>query len=311
MLGANGRFGCAAVRSFSAAGWRVLAQARRPLDERIDGVIHLPIALEDCAELAAYAAGARTVVYAICPPTAQWPRQLLPLARAGMDVAQRLGAVFMTPGNVSNFGKSMPPLLREDTLQRPDTRRGRLRCVLEAEIETCCQQGTRAVILRAGDFFGSGHGTWLDMSIAKSLTKGRLIYPGPRDVPHAWAYLPDLARAFVALASREDLPAFTRLHFTGHTLTGTQLLEGIVRAAAALGIAPARGFKFSTMPWPVIRAGGLLVPLWRQISAMEYLWRVPHALDGSALQALLGEQPATPLDDALAKTLRTLVPVHR
>jgi hypothetical protein len=65
------------------------------------------------------------------------------------------------------------------------------------------------------------------------------------------------------------------------------------------------------MPWPVIRAGGLLVPLWRQISAMEYLWRVPHALDGSALQALLGEQPATPLDDALAKTLRTLVPAHR
>ena len=29
---------------------------------------------------------------------------------------------------------------------------------------------------------------------------------------------------------------------------------------------------------------------------MEYLWRVPHALDGRALAAAVGALPATPLD---------------
>lgn len=304
VLGAQGRFGAAATRAFTAAGWRVLAQARRPPAGLPDGTVHLPAALEDVDAIAARAAGARAVVYAINPPYTQWPRQMLPLARAGMDVAQRLDAVFMLPGNVYNFGESMPPLLREDTPQRPSARKGRIRCELEAEIEARCARGARAVILRAGDFFGSGHGTWLDLVIAKSLAKGRLIYPGPRDAAHAWAYLPDLARTFVALAGREGLPAFTRLHFPGHTLTGAQLLDGIGRAAAMLGVAPAKGFKVGTMPWPLIRAGGLLVPMWREIAEMAYLWRVPHALDGSALRALLGELPATPLDEALVQALR-------
>ncbi len=308
ILGARGRFGPAATRAFAAAGWRVLAQARRLPDALPQGAVPLEAALEDGAEIAARAAGARAVVYAVNPPYTDWPAQMLPLARAGMDLAQRLDAVFMLPGNVYNFGESMPPLLREDAPQRPSSRKGRLRCELEAELEARCARGARAVVLRAGDFFGGGPGTWLDLVIAKSLAKGRLVYPGPLDVRHAWAYLPDLAQVFVPLAGHEGLPAFTRLHFPGHTLTGAQLLAGLEGAAARLGIAPAGGFSRGTMPWPLIRAGGLLVPMWREIAEMAYLWRVPHALDGSALEALLGPLPATPLDEALLRALRAREP---
>jgi hypothetical protein len=57
----------------------------------------------------------------------------------------------------------------------------------------------------------------------------------------------------------------------------------------------------------LIRAGGLLVPMWRELAAMSYLWRVPHALDGSALQAAVGPLPATPLQEALRRTLQDLL----
>jgi hypothetical protein len=41
---------------------------------------------------------------------------------------------------------------------------------------------------------------------------------------------------------------------------------------------------------------------------MSYLWRVPHQLDDSALRARIGTLAATPLQDALAATLRDLFP---
>ena len=83
---------------------------------------------------------------------------------------------------------------------------------LEAELQQRAQAGRlRAVVIRAGDFFGAGSGSWLDLAIAKDVAKGRLVYPGPLDLPHAWAYLPDLARAFVRIAQQPDRSRFAVL----------------------------------------------------------------------------------------------------
>jgi len=60
------------------------------------------------------------------------------------------------------------------------------------------------------------------------------------------------------------------------------------------------------LPWRVFKLGGLLVPMWREIAEMAYLWQVPHALDGSALMRAVGPLPATTLDDALGGTLLAL-----
>ncbi|MFO1217803.1 MAG: epimerase [Burkholderiaceae bacterium] len=306
VLGANGRFGGAAVQAFGAAGWRVLAQARRAPEQLPPGARHLGIDMADTARLAAAAQGVRAVVYAVNPPYTQWAAQALPLARQGMALAERLGATFMLPGNVYNFGAHMPAVLREDTPQRADTRKGRLRFEMEAELAARAALGLRSVVIRAGDFFGAGSGSWLDLVIAKDLRRGRLVYPGPLDVPHAWAYLPDLARAFVAAASHGALPAFARLHFAGHTLTGAELLAAIERAAESLGQRPARGWRHGSMPWGVIRIGGLVVPMWREIAEMAYLWRVPHALDGRAMRDALGPLPTTDLHVAMRQALIAL-----
>ncbi|MCA6228948.1 MAG: NAD(P)H-binding protein, partial [Phenylobacterium sp.] len=127
ILGANGRFGAAAVKAFADAGWRVLAQARRPQAALPPGAEALTLALGETEALAAAAAGAEVVVHAVNPPYTDWETQLMPLGRQGMDVAERLGALFMLPGNVYAYGEAMPALLAEDTPERPTNAKGRLR----------------------------------------------------------------------------------------------------------------------------------------------------------------------------------------
>ena len=309
VVGAQGRFGRAAVDAFADAGWSVLALARRAPDASVRaGVRWLDSPLADPATLAG-AAGARVLVHAANPLYTRWPTEALPLARASMDLAQRLGATFMLPGNVYGFGAGMPAHLEEATPERPTTRKGAIRVAMEAELRERVAAGLDSVVLRAGDFFGgSAPGNWFDQAIVKSIAQGKLVYPGPLDVAHAWAYLPDFARAFVAVAAapRATAPAARRFHFEGHTLTGAELLEALQRVASRLGLAPARGWRRGSLPWPLIRLVGLAVPLWRELAEMAYLWRVPHRLDGTALRTAVGPLPATALETALTDSLLAL-----
>lgn len=307
ILGANGRLGAAAVRAFASAGWCVLAQARRAPASLPAGARHLATPLTDTAALALAAAGARAVVYAINQPYPQWASEALPQARLGMDVAERLSATFMFPGNVYNFGANMPAQLKPDTPQTPSTQKGRIRVAIENEMRSRAAQGLRCVVIRAGDFFGVGTGSWFDRVIVKSLASGKLTYAGPLDRAHAWAYVPDLARSFVAVARRtEQLPSFVALHFPGYTLTGAEFLGAIERAAAVLGLAPSGGMRRAALPWGLIRAGAWFVPSWREIVDLAYLFAVPHALSDESLRRAIGALEITPIDAAMIATLNAL-----
>ncbi len=307
ILGANGRFGLAAAQAFDATGWSVLAHVRReaaagmPAGARLvrGELAQLPGAL-------AGAAAPAVVVYALNPIYTRWDEEALPTARAGMDLAERLGARFMLPGNVYNFGADMPALIDETVPQRPTTRKGQIRHEMEGDLAQRAAAGRlRSIVITAGDFFGGGTGSWFDQAIVKSVAGGKLVYPGPPDIVHAWAYLPDLARAFVALAATQAKP-FDRFHFAGHAVTGREFIAATERAAASLGLAPARGWRHGPMPWAVIRAGGLVVPMWRELARMSYLWRVPHALDGRKLGARCPQLATTPLIEALRESLVAL-----
>ena len=308
ILGANGRLGCAAARAFDAAGWRVRAQVRRDSSPELPRrALSLHRSLDGVDALVAEACGASVVVHAINPAYTRWDAEAMPALRRGLDIAERLGAHFMLPGNVYNFGASMPALLMETTPFSPDTRKGEIRVEMEALMQSrAAAGGFTASVVRAGDFFGGGRGNWFDLAIVKSLAAGKLVYPGPLDVTHAWAYLPDLARAFVQVASLPSPATFDVWHFDGHTATGAQFLAATEDAAADLGCAPTGTWRRSGMPWSLMAAAGLVVPTWRELARMSYLWRTPHALDGGRLHALPGRPPATPLAVALVQSLSDL-----
>ncbi len=309
VLGANGRFGLAATQAFAAAGWHVLAHVRRDAVAGMPGSVELVRApLEAVAGALAGRPTPNVVVHGINPIYTRWDEEALPAARAAMDLAGHLGARFMLPGNVYNYGAGMPALLDETTPQRPTTAKGRIRAEMEAELERRAASGRLcATVVTAGDFFGGGSGSWLDQAIVKRVARGRLDYPGDPALVHAWAYLPDLARAFVALAEAPAAAPLERFTFAGHSVTGHEFLAAIERAATTLGIStPARGWGHGRMPWPLIRALGVVVPMFRELARMSYLWRVPHALSGRRLATRCPMLPATLLDEAMHASLVAL-----
>ena len=138
--------------------------------------------------------------------------------------AEGSGATLLFPGSVWNYGRGMPPVLDESTPMQPTTRKGGMRVEIEQRIREACDRGMRAIVLRAGDFFGGGSGSWFDLVIAKDIGRGRLTYPGPLDVEHAWAYLPDFAATLVRLAEqRANFGACETFGFPGHAVTGQRV----------------------------------------------------------------------------------------
>ena len=308
ILGANGRFGLAAAQAFARAGWDVVAQVRRtpaagmPANAR---VVFAPI--DDIDAVCGEAAGATVVVHALNPAYTRWHTELLPMARLGMDIAERLGARFALPGNVYNFGAGMPARLVEGTPHQPTTRKGRLREQLESELRARAPR-LRSLVLRGGDFFGSGEGNWFDIAMVKDVARGRLAYPGSRTLTHAWAYLPDMAAALAALCESSALPDVADIHFPGFALTGDELLDALEKAARALGVDAPQPLRRGGVPWGLMRAGALVVPLWREVVEMRYLWETSHALESRSFAALAPGFRATPLDAALRASLRAFVP---
>jgi nucleoside-diphosphate-sugar epimerase len=322
ILGARGRFGLACARAFANAGWQVLAHMRAgtsaPAEaeagEQGDGRIrwlscdlHDTAALAQAATAQAGASGVAVVVHALNPAytNAAWKAQVLPLTEAALRLCRALDATLMLPGNIYNFGAAMPAVLSEDTAQMAQTIKGQVRITMEAQLR---QSGVRSIVIRAGDFFGSGRGTWLDQALVKDIAKGVFTYPGALDVATAWAYLPDLARCFVAVAQkRRQLKGFEVLHFAGHRITARQWLEVLSPLAQAQGWVPAgRSLRYQRLPWAVIRLAAWVVPTWAALVEMRYLWDTPHALDNRKLVALLGAEPHTPLAQAAQAALREL-----
>lgn len=309
ILGAGGRFGLAAAHAFATAGWRVLAQMRAGAqvpaqalgDRRVQWIFQ---DLNALAQLTDAAAGASVVVHALNPANTNkaWRAKSQAMLDGSIQVARAVGATLMLPGNVYNFGADMPRVLHENTPQQARTVKGQVRIAMEAQLQS---SGVRSVVIRAGNFFGSGSGSWFDKSIVKDLKKGIIIYPGPRGACTAWAYLPDLARTFVEVAARRDaVNTFEVYHFAGYGLTAQHWLEVLTPIAQAQGwLQPGAAVTLKGLPWGVIRVGGWFNPVWASLVEMRYLWERPHILANDKLVALLGAEPHTPLEQAACNAL--------
>ena len=299
ILGANGRLGRTVAKAFRDAGYDVVGITRSgSLPKELAGITAAAGDALDLASLTAATAGADIVFNGLNPVYSDWST-VLPMAENVMAVCRANGALHFFPGTVYNFGQPMPAVLTEDTPFRPTTEKGRIRVAMEALFRAEAEAGrVRTVLLRAGDFFGgTGTGGWFDTVMASKVTKGIYTAAGPVDLVHEWAYLPDLADAFVALAENLDgLGAYEVLHFPGHALTDLQM-------KAAMEKAVGRPLRLSALPWWVLRAGGPFVPMWRAIVSMSYLRFEEHRLVSDRLEGIIGPVPHTPLEPAVAAAL--------
>jgi nucleoside-diphosphate-sugar epimerase len=287
-----------------AEGWRVRALNRDPeTARRRSGRADLEWVKGDAmveAEVLAAVEGADLLVHGANPPGYRnWAGLQMPMLRSSIAAARAAGARLVFPGTVYNYGPDAFPTLTEKSPQNPITRKGAIRAGMEQALRTAADDGLKVLIVRAGDFFGPGATTnsWLGSGLVKA---GRplaaVTYPGPLEVAHGWAYLPDVAETMVRLAQRDDLGAFETFHMRGHAVTGDELVAALSRVAG-------RKLPVSRLPWFAIRGLAPFNETFREMLEMRYLWEAPVLMDNAKLVARLGEEPHTAIDEALAAAL--------
>lgn len=297
ILGAAGRVGLAVAQAFLDAGFRVKAATRNGRAV-MSGTEPVAVDAMDTAQLRTAIAGVDVVFNGLNPPYTEWKSAAMPMARNVMHAMRGSGALHLFPGNVYSFGSPMPNVLREETPQRPTANKGKIRVEMEELFaREAREHGTRTIILRAGDFFGGGPGSWFDLALTSRIKSGVFVAPAAMNLPHAWAYLPDLAATFAKLpAISSQLAPFETLHFPGHTVTLADMKSGIEKA---LG----RPLKTSTLPWWALRLTTPFSAMNREILEMRYLWDEEHRLVSDKLQQLVGPVPHTPLNEAIARAI--------
>lgn len=273
ILGQSGRFGRNATDAFQKAGWVV-----KGFDRSRD-------------DLRRAAIGVDVIVNAWNPPYPDWADQIPKLHARVREAAKASDATVIVPGNVYVFGPDVPHPWSEQSPHHATNPLGRIRIDMEAAY---ARDGVKTILLRAGDFLDTeASGNWFDQVMIKSLAKGRFVYPGDSDIPHAWAFLPDLTRAAVDLANRRDtLPDFADICFPGYTMTGSSL-------AAQLESILEQPVELRRMNWLPVQLARPFWPMGRCLLEMRYLWNTPHSLDGTLFSNLLPDFETTPAEDAL------------
>ena len=308
VLGATGGIGGETARQLRDAGWEVQALKRsgeRAIEQK-DGVTWLRGDALKREDVVAAAHGCSVIIHAVNPPGyRRWSELVLPMLDNTIAAAIAERATIVLPGTLYNYGPDAFGLVTEESPQHPLTRKGGIRVEMERRLESFTRNGGRALIVRAGDFFGpiAPGNNWFSQGLIKPGQSVRKIsYPGARGVGHQWSYLPDVARTIVELLARRDsLAPFATFHMKGHwDPDGTQMTQAIRRVVAReTGTEPV----VAAFPWWLLMLGAAFVTTFREMLEMRYLWRVPLRMDNARLRAVIDTEPHTPLDEAVEATL--------
>lgn len=305
ILGVTGQIGHAIGAALSKRGYRIRALTRRVNEAKVRAPFVSTWFAGDAmdADAVAHASkGAALIVHAVNPPGyTRWREAAVPMLRNTIKAALEEKATIVFPANVYVFGPSSPAVVDEATPFAPTTEKGRIRVEMEAMIEAACQRGARAIIVRAGDFFGPGYeNSWFRQAMAKGGRSATAIQTlTAAGIGHAWAYLPDLGETFARLIDRRDsLAAFERVHFAGHHDGDGRRFADAIRRVLGKPSLPIKAFAW----WQVALATPFVTFL-REVWRMRWLWRHPLKLDNTKLARLIGAEPHTPLDAAIAASL--------
>ncbi|MGF1094338.1 NAD-dependent epimerase/dehydratase family protein, partial [Klebsiella pneumoniae] len=178
ILGASGGIGGEVARRLVADNWQVRALKRgAQMRDPEDGIQWIAGDALDGGQVAAAAAGCDVIVHAVNPPGYRhWRQQVLPMLRNTLQAAERQRALVVLPGTVYNYGPDAFPLIAEEAAQQPVTRKGAIRVAMELALKDYVQRGGRALIVRAGDFFGPRAGNnWFSQGLVKPGQLPRII----------------------------------------------------------------------------------------------------------------------------------------
>jgi nucleoside-diphosphate-sugar epimerase len=304
ILGITGAIGGAIAGALARRGFAIRAMSRKPKPETL---FAFPVewvagdAMNRSAVLDA-AQGASLIVHGVNPPGYRhWRELAIPMLANTIHAASIAGATILFPANVYVYGPQSGSVVNETSPKLPTSDKGKVRLQMEQMLEEAATMfGVRSISLRAGDFFGPGvTGSWFSQCVVKGGREAKALQnPSSPGVGHSWAYVPDLAEAFGRLVDRrEQLDAFTLLHFAGHW----DPEDAMCQTAHTIIGRPA--LRIKRFPWLTVYLGAPFVPFLREVIPMRWLWQHPLRLDNARLTQTIGEEPHTPMREAISSAL--------
>ena len=295
-----GSTGTATARLLADAGESIRLVTRSGSGPEHPGIERVAADAADPDRLTALVAGAHALVNCAAPPYDRWPQDFPPLAAALLTAAERTGAGYVMLGNAYGYGP-VDGLVTERQPLAPSTVKGGVRARIWTDALAAHRAGrVRATEVRAGSYFGPGaQSLFLMMAGRQLVIGGPAAYHADLDVPHSWAYPPDVARTLAAAARAAagwgevwHVPAFA-------TLSARELAAELARAAGA----PAP--RLTAMTDQELAGLAVGAPILGEVAEMRYLTHRPFLLDSSHTERVLGVRP-TPPEEVLAATARSL-----
>ena len=286
VLGA-GQVGSLVAEQLLEQGHRVRVGKRSPGgDARFENV---SLDVRDADAVARAADGASVVYNCTNPLYHQWSELLLPMVKGAAEGAAKAGARLVVLDNLYMYGDNSR--MHEAQPTSPVSKKGELRAQAG---EWLLSRAEPIAIGRAADFFGpkTPNAMFGERVFQRALAGRAVEIFGDLDQPHSYAYTPDVARALVALGSRETggvwmLPV-------NPVETTRQLLD---RYARALGVP----VNTRRIPKWVLRGAGVFAKQLGETVEMIYQWEHPYVVDDAKFRATFGFG-ATPWDEAIRAT---------
>jgi len=281
----------------------VVAQRHRP-DRLPEGVtftaldILNPTALHGLAQQASHMVVTIGFAYSTKLWQSQWPTAMRNL----LSVAAASGVRTIFFDNCYLYGPQNGPIHEDAPLQAWGGKAAVRRAITEQWQQAAEQGRVRFAALRVPDFYGIGvvNGHLADR-VFGALARGRpadLVVPA--DLPHDFAYLPDVARALESLINASDDIYGQVWHMP---CAPTRTVRELITIGAEAIDRPAR---IRAIPLGLLPVLGLFQPVLREIYDIRFTWDRPYRLDASKFTRRFWSD-VTPFEQGMADTARSFL----
>jgi nucleoside-diphosphate-sugar epimerase len=200
--------------------------------------------------------------------------------------------------NLYAYGPGARPMT-EGSPQAATDHKGRTRAAMADALLAIHGAGQLEVVIgRASDYFGpyADNSGITALAIEPAAGRGRLRWMGSLGAPHSCAYIPDVARAFVALGAAPDTAG--RIWHLPHApaVTGAQFLAMVNEALPE----PRATSLVSTR---MLRLAAPFHRISRESLPLAYQWTEPFLVDDSAFRDRFPDFRSTPMAQAVATTV--------
>ncbi len=302
VIGASGGAGNAIARALHHAGHPVRAVNRSGSADAPSDIEQVAADVTETADARRALHGADVVYMAAQPPYHRWPQEFARML-ASVVSAVPDGAKLVMVDNLYSYGPGSSPM-SEQTPERAKDAKGAVRRQMVQTLRDAHDGGRlRVTIGRASDYVGprADVSAITALAIAPVATGKTLRWTARLDVPHSVAYLPDIARSYVLLGTRDEADGHTWILPHAPAVTGREFL-GLVNECLP------RPQKTGVVSAGMLRLAAPFHRISKETLGILHQWSEPFVVDDSAFRATFGPIEVNQLDQAVRTTVEAYRP---